>query len=175
MELSKSHNQSYITKLKSLIKEEGDRHCLIGLSVYLGSYNARKELQTKGFFKGRKDTLSKVYEAGYIARKQEEILSRLDEENPKSLILDLKQEIEKAVSDREVCKSDLSKCIEALEVQKHSLLLYEIGKRTETRLINLSYNKYDEYKLSKNEGVLCDILYKEEEAIRHGIIFEINR
>ena len=70
-------NFDYIKQLKDLVKSEEDRHYLIGLSVFIGSYKARKELSSEGYFTGLRDTTSKIAEARYIVSQHQETIRSL--------------------------------------------------------------------------------------------------
>lgn len=180
-ELPKSHNLDCLVKLKKLVKSEEDRHYLIGLAAYIGSYNARKELAPQGFFEGIRDTVSRMYEAGYIVKKQREVIARLENATPGDLIKELESQVREIPSNNEVPESGLSGSFKAYakisEMRELSdLHLQNMGKRMEKRIFNIrNSNEYSEYKRTRDERSLCRILLKEEEAIRHAVVFEINR
>lgn len=176
-ELSKSHNLEYLRELRKIVKSEEERYDLIGIAIYLGSYNARKELAPKGFFKGKRETASRIQETSYIAKQQKDILDSLKYKDSKGLAEELKKRIEKTSTDDKIQESDLSRCMETFIKNKALPLseLSEIGKRVEKRLLSLDSNKYREHETNPTEGTLCEILLKEEEVIRHAIVFEIKR
>ena len=161
-------NLGYVRQFKMRVRDDSQRHTLIGLAVYLGSHSARKEGTPQNYFTGKRDMTSKIYEAEHIARAQSEVLRELGEKSNEELIEELRKRVETS-SDEELNPSELSKAL------SHSRDYQGIGKRVETRLGNLKTDRYKRYaqEISDRESKL--ILIAEEEAIRSSVIYELKK
>ncbi len=166
-------NLEYLNELRRKVKSEEDRAYIIGLAIHVGSYIAREALSPEGYFGSGRDVTSKIQEAIHIAEEQESVLRLLSESSPEEVIESLEKTIETLPTDNKIPESELSRCIEfsrkPLGREYHKI----IGKRIERRMMKIGQLSYEDYRKNPSERELNRIFLREEETIRHAIVYEL--
>ena len=159
-----SFNFENLRKFKQLVPDESQRYILIGLSLTLGDYKARKEMPEESFNNYRRQTTTRIKLATYIARQQEEILAQLKSKPPQEVIESLK----KTPLEDNIHESEISKRLGKLD-------LPELGKRIEIRLSKSNPGLYHDYQKNPTDRTLNQIFLEEAETIIHALAYEIKR
>ena len=107
-------------------------------------------------------------EGYYIAKQLTIIVGSLEGNCNETLITRLEQE--NGVTDPTIRESELSRVL--------NLLLEDagyasIGSRTEKKLLGLGREMYSHFRRNPDERRLNEMLLREEDAIRHGLILDI--
>ncbi len=157
-----------VRRLNRVIKESAARHKLIGLGVYGGSNTARNV--ERDYFDGRRSITSKVMEGYYIARQMTIIVGSLEGNGNESLIKKLEQETKALAED--IPESELGRVLGFLLDNEGYVL---IGNRVEKKILGFDRKTYSDFRRNPDVRMLNELLLKEEEAIRHGLVYELKR
>lgn len=166
-------NLDYLNELRRKVKSEEERAHILGLAIYIGSYTARETLSPKGYFSSGRDITSKIQEAIHIAEEQENVLRLLSESSPSKVIESLEKTIGTLSKDNKIQESELSRSIEFCRKPLGRGFHKIIGKRIERRMLKADQAHYEDYRKNPNDRDLNKIFYKEEETIRHAIVYEL--
>jgi|SRR3989344_8314654 len=157
-----------VRRLNRVIKENAARHKLIGLGVYSGSKMARTI--EEDYYDGRRSITSKIMEGYYIARQMTTIVSSLEGNGSEALIKKLEQDT--TASHKDIPESELGRVLGFLLDNEGYAL---IGNRAEKKLLGLDGDMYSDFRKNPDVRMLNELLLKEEEAIRHGLVYELKR
>lgn len=163
-------NFEAVRNLRKSVGADKPRYYLIGLGIYSGSREAREK--EGSFFTGNRSITSKIIEAFYIAKKMTSIVRRLEGNGSETLIKRMEWDLKNMDVDK-IPESELSRVLGYLSDEEDAFQL--VGGRAEIKLSNLGRTDYQRYR--RNPGVrrLNELLLKEEEAIRHGLVYELKR
>ena len=159
-------NLDYIKQLQEVVKHEEERHYFVALSIYIGSYKARKELTPEGYFSRFRDVTSKIAEAKYIASQCKETLDLLKAEKENDVKRNLEMLLEET-NKNDVVSSKLSRLIKSSGRQFVSF--YLIGDRIEKKFLNADEKEYEDYRNDPCDRELNRLFLKEEEIMRHAM------
>ncbi|MAF50704.1 MAG: hypothetical protein CMH64_01305 [Nanoarchaeota archaeon] len=163
-------NSTYSEELKGKVPSEEEGGYILGMSIEIGSFNAREQLSKKGYFTSKNDTTSKIEEAKFIAEEQENILRLLEVENTVGVIETLEHALNVIHEKDEVPSSQLSSCIDRLREQEGKMYPLIMGSRIEKRLKE-SKRKHPN---PPTERDMAKTFLDEEYVMRHSVLYELN-
>ena len=158
-----SFNFENLRELKQLVPDETQRYTLIGLSLRLGDYRARKELPEE-FFDKRKQITTRIKLAAYISQQQKEVRSQIVSKSPQEVIESLK----KTPLEDNIRESEISKMLKRLD-------LLALGKRVEIKFSNSNPRLYHDYRRDPSDHALNNIFLEEAKTIIHSLAYEARR